>query len=1036
MLTSIVRFSVRFRGIIVALACLLLGYGIYTIYQSRLDVFPEFAPPLVVIQTEAPGLGPEQVEVLVTQQIENALGGTIGVESLRSQSIQGLSIVTLTFHNGTDIYRARQLVNEQLNAIAATLPGGVKPPAMTPLTSSTSVVLGVGLTSASSSSMELRTFADWTLRPAILGVPGVANVTVFGGQVKQLQIQVDPQKLVRLGLSLQDVTNAAQRATGVRGGGFIENANQRIVLNTPGQTTTAAQLAQVVLLQKNGVSVRLGDIGQVVTGAQPPVGGATVQGKNGVIIMVNSQYGADTLTVTLAVEQALKSLQPLLKTSGITLYPALFRPANFIQSAISHVRLALLIGAALVVIVLFLFLQNARTAFISATAIPLSLLTAVVLLRYFDISLNTMTLGGLAIALGEVVDDAIIDVENIYRRLRENQVLAKPRPAWRVVVQASIEVRSAVIYATFIVALVFLPVLSLSGVAGKLFAPLGMAYILAILASLGVALTLTPALSYLLLGQRSLTPAEPRLYQALKARYEPLLARVEQRSTLMLAGLAVAVIGAVATLPFFSTQFLPELREGHYIMHMAAVPGTSLNESLRIGAAVSHTLLNVPGVRSIAQRVGRASKASDVFGTHYSEFEIDLKAGLGGEDQEGVLAEIRKALVDFPGLTFTTQTFLTERVQETISGYTAQVIVNVFGNDLDTLDGLARQVVSVLNSVPGATGVTLQSPQGTPQLTIRLKQDQLTRWGFRPVEVLDAIQAAYDGSDVTQVYEGNRIFGVAVLLDAASRQDPAEIGALPLRNAEGITVALRQLATVSQTSGRYVVLHSGGQRLQTVTANVSGPSLSTFVAAAQRRVDTQIAFPAGFYAAFSGEAQAQAQSQRDLLVYTLLAGAGIVLLLFMALRSSRALLLVMVNLPFALIGGVLTVFASGGLLSLGSLVGFVTLFGITLRNSIMLISHYEYLVNEEGMLWGTEAARRGASERLAPILMTALVTGLGLLPLAIQTGEPGNEIEGPMAIVILGGLITSTILNLLVLPTLALRFGRFVKQNPFIGGAK
>lgn len=1029
MLTVIVRFSVRFRGVVIALACLLLGYGIYTLYQSRLDVFPEFAPPLVVIQTEAPGLSPEQVEVLVTQQIENALGGTIGVESMRSQSIQGLSIVTIGFRSGIDIYRARQAVAEQLNAAAGTLPKGVKPPAMTPLTSSTSVVLGVGLTSDTLSAMDLRTFADWTIRPSLLGVPGVANVTVFGGEVKQFQIRVDPQQLVRFGLSLQEVTNAAQLATGVRGGGFIENGNQRIVLNAIAPTVTAEQLAQVALVQKNGVSVRLGDVGQVAVGQQMPVGGATVQGKPGVIIMVDSQYGADIMSVTQAVEQALAQLRPLMKTSAIAFHPDLFRPANFIQTSIGHLRTALLIGAALVVIVLFLFLQNARTAFISATAIPLSLLTAIVLLRHFDISLNTMTLGGLAIALGEVVDDAIIDVENIYRRLRENRALASPRAAWRVVLNASIEVRSAVVYATFIVALVFLPVLTLSGVAGKLFAPLGVAYILAILSSLGVALTLTPALSYLMLARGPLTADQPWLYRALKARYEPLLESVEKRAKPVMISLAVVVVGALATLPFFSTQFIPELREGHYIMHMAAVPGTSLDESLRIGGEVSRTLLKVPGVRSIAQRVGRASKATDVFGTHYSEFEIDLKPGLGGDRQEQVLAEIRKALVDFPGLTFTTQTFLTERVQETISGYTAQVIVNVFGNDLDTLDGLARQVAAVLNTVPGATGVTVQSPQGTPQLTIRLKQDQLTRWGFKPVEVLDAIQAAYDGSDVAQVYDGNRIFGVAVIVNASPRQSLADVGALPLRNAEGLSVPLRQLADIRQTDGRHVVLHNGGRRLQTITANVSGPGLSTFVNEAQRRINAQIAFPKGFYAAFSGEAQAQAQAQRDLLVYSLMAGVAIVLLLFMALRSARALLLVMVNMPFAVIGGVLTVFATGGLLSLGSLVGFVTLFGITLRNSIMLISHYEYLVNDESMIWGMATAVRGASERLVPILMTALVTGLGLLPLAVQTGEAGNEIEGPMAIVILGGLVTSTILNLLVLPTLALRFGRFAKKQ-------
>ncbi|MHB1677196.1 MAG: efflux RND transporter permease subunit [Sulfuriferula sp.] len=1031
MLTNIVRFSVRFRGIVIALACLLLGYGIYTVFQSRLDVFPEFTPPLIVIQTEAPGLSPEQVEVLVTLQIENALGGTLGMESMRSSSIQGLSMINLVFSKNTDIYRARQLVSEQLNAIAGQLPKGVKSPAMNPLTTSTGTVLGIGLTSNTLSRMGLRTFADWTIKPDILGIPGVASVTVYGGEIKQYQIQVDPQKLVRFGLSLQDVLNVARRATGVRGAGFIENQNQRITLNTAGQTITVDQLAQIVLLQKNGVTIRLGDIGQVLLAPEPPVGGATVEGKPGIVIMVDSQYGADTMTVTHAVEAALNGLQPALLANGITLYPDLFRPANFIQSAISHLRFALLLGAVLVVIVLYLFLFDARTAFISATAIPLSLLTAIIVLHYFGISLNTMTLGGLAIALGEVVDDAIVDVENIYRRLRENKLLPHPLSPAQVVVKASLEVRGAVIYATFVVALVFLPVLTLSGVAGKLFAPLGITYILAILSSLGVALFLTPGLSYLLLARAGLKPEEPRLMRVLKRRYRPILISIEKRSKGVMAILIIAVVGALAVLPFLDTSFLPELREGHYILHMSAVPGTSLQQSLTIGRSVSMALLKIPGIRSVAQRVGRANNSSDVYGTNASEFEIDLKPGLGGDAQAHVLSEIRKATANFTGLAFVVKTFLAERIEETLSGYTAQVVINIFGNNLDTLDGLAQQVAQVLNTVPGATGVTVQAPQGTPQLTIRLKQDQLTRWGFEPIDVLDAIQAAYEGVSVSQIYEGNRIFDVSVLLTPASRQSPVEIGTLPLRNAEGITVPLRQLVDITQTNGRYAVLHSGGRRLQTVTANVRGPALSVFVNEAKKRINAQIAFPKGFYAVFTGDAEAQAQARRDLLINSLMAGVGIVLLLFMALRSTRALLLVMVNLPFALVGGVLILFATGGQLSLGSLVGFVTLFGITLRNSIMLISHYEHLVNIDGMAWGLETAILGASERLAPILMTATVTALGLLPLAIQSGEPGNEIEGPMAIVILGGLITSTILNLLILPTLALRFGHFKKQADF-----
>lgn len=885
----------------------------------------------------------------------------------------------------------------------------------------------IGLTSDTRSQMALRNTAEWILRPHLMGLPGVADIIVFGGDVQQLQIQVSPQKLVRYGLSLQDVLNAAQRATGVRGAGFLENANQRIVIHTEGQVLTPEQLAQVVVTYKNGIGIHLGDVAKVLIAPAAAVGAASIGDKPGVQLIIESQYGADTMTVTETVEKALEGLKPVLASDQMVLHADIFRPANFITAAIGHLRTALLLGGVLIIAVLFLFLLNVRTAFISATAIPLSLLTAVIVLHYMGITLNTMTLGGLAIALGEVVDDAIVDVENIFRRLRKNQTLAQPLSAARVVLNASIEVRSAVVYATFIVALVFLPVLTLSGVAGKLFAPLGIAYILAILASLGVALTLTPALAYLFLTKKSLEAEEPRLVKALKARYGVLLAGVEHRSDLIIVVIATLCIAALATLPFLGGSFIPELKEGHFTVHMAATPGTSLTESMRIGRQITLALGKIPGVRLVSQHAGRATEVVDPAGVNVSEFEVDLKP-MSGKEQERTLAKIRATMDGFPGLVTSVNTFLTERIDETISGFTAPVIVNVFGNDLDILDGKAREIAQTLNRIPGAIGVSVQSPPGTPQLVIRLRLDQLTRYGFTPVDVLEAIQAAYEGVEVAQIYEGNRIYDVSVMLDPVNRQSPADVGALPLRNGQGMTVPLKQLADIAQSIGRYQIQHSGGQRLQTITASVRGRAVSEFATEAQLRIAREIAFPKGTYAVFTGEAQARAQSQHDLLVNAIVAGIGIVLLLFMALQGTRALLLVLANLPFALVGGVVTVLVTGGNLTLGSLIGFVTLFGITLRNSIMLISHYEHLVTQEGMIWGSETANRGAAERLVPILMTALVTALGLLPLALYSGEPGNEIEGPMAIVILGGLMTSTVLNLLVLPTLALRFGCFKKK--------
>ncbi|MGE5174110.1 MAG: efflux RND transporter permease subunit [Betaproteobacteria bacterium] len=1030
MLTAIVQFSLRFRGVIIALAFILAGYGLYSLSRAKYDVFPEFAPPQVVIQTEAPGLAPEQVEVLVSQPIENAVNGIAGIESLRSGSVQGLSFITITFRPDTDIYLDRQMVAERLTTLAGQLPREAQAPVMTPLTSSTSIVQVVGLTSERLSLMALRTIADWTVKQRLLAVPGVAKVAVFGGEMKQFQIRFRPERLVYYGLALEDVLAAARRATGVRGAGFIDNGNQRIVIQTQAQSLTAPELARTALIRGSGadvsVSVTLGDVADVAEAPEPPIGAAAIMGQPGVVFMISAQYGANTLEVTKKIDQALEELGPALKAQGAVIHSDLFRPANFIETATGNMRSSLLIGAALVIMILALFLFNLRTAAISAAAIPLSLLAAVTVMERLGMSLNTMTLGGLAIAVGIVVDDAIIDVENILRRLRENRALQDPRPAIQVVLDASIEVRHAVAYASLAVALVFVPVLTMSGLAGRLFAPLGIAFILATLASLLVALTVTPALCLALLRGREFR--EPPLVHWLQARYSVLLQGLFRRPRMLMTGAAFLVAAGIAVVPFFSGSFLPELKEGHFIVHMSAVPGTSLTESLQIGRRVAAELLKIPSVRSVAQRAGRAERADDILGTQDSEFEVDLKP-LKGEEAEFAEAEIRRVLSPFVGVDFSVNTFLTERVEETLSGYTAAVVINVFGNDLDILDKKAREVARVLSTIAGTVDLRIQSPAGTPQLSVRLKKERLDYWGFDPLTVLDAVRTAYEGNVVGQVYEGNRVFGVSVILDPRERRTIGEVGDLPLRNPAGMNVRLRELAEIRETSGRYVVLHEGARRVQTVTCSVTGRSISSFTAESKKRIASAVALPEGSYLEFTGTAAAQVRSTQELTIHSVLAGIGIVLLLSIVTGSGRNLLLILSNLPFALVGGALAVFGSGGAVSLGSMVGFVTLFGITLRNSIMMVSHYEHLVTVEGLTWGPEAAERGARERLAPILMTALVTALGLLPLALGSGAPGREIEGPMAVVILGGLLTSTALNLLVLPTLALQWGEFGKKE-------
>ncbi|WP_137718298.1 efflux RND transporter permease subunit [Methylobacillus flagellatus] len=1057
MMSALVRFSIRFSGVIIALASLLVLYGIFTLSRSNLDVFPEFSPTQVVIQSESVGLSAELVESLVTQPIENSIAGTVGIASMRSQSIPGLSIVTIIFDEHTDVYRNRQVIAERLATLSNRLPRGITPN-ITPLTSSASTVLGIGLTSDKRSLMELRTLVDWTVRPHLLAIPGVADVNVFGGQVRQYQIQVEPDKLVHYGLSLQQVTDAAAKATGVRGNGYIENSNQRIVINSEGQALTPEQLAQTTLLQRNGQTIRLGDVGRVVEGAAPSISAAAIDGKSGIYLSIQSQLGANTYAVTKAIEKSLQALKPSLEAEQVKLHEGLFRPSNFIETAIEGVRTDIIIGSILVIAVLFLFLFNARTAFISATAIPLSLLSAIVILHHFNIGLNIMVLGGLAIALGEVVDDAIIDTENIFRRLRENRLLENPRSIFQVVYTASMEVRSSVVYATIIVALVFVPLLTLGGVAGKLFTPLGLAYIAAILASLVVALTLTPALCYLMLGKARLDSEDSPVIRSIKQRYVSLLRRIEHRYRLTIGLSVVFIAVGLSILILFKSQFIPNLHEGHYIMHMTTVPGTSEQESLRIGKQIQEMLSKIEGIRSIVQWVGRAENGADTFGTHYSEFEIEM-GPISGEEQRRVLEEIRETLAGqdldddgdelepsaeniadgsspgtiqrapIPGVTFAINTFLTERIEETISGYAAAVVINIYGLNLDALDRDAQAVAAALASVPGATDVTVQSPPGSPQLVIRLRNEKLLQWGLQAVDVLETIRVAYQSVPVTQVYQGNKVIGVSVVLAPEARQHILQVAELPLLTPDGRLLRLQDVADIRQENGRSKILHSGAKRIQTVTANIHERDLSAFSKDLRERINQDVRISPGNYLEFTGAAEAQSQAREDLIVHSIFAAAGIFLMLYIAFGRLRNLLLTFANLPFALIGGVLAVMLTGGWVSLGSLVGFVTLFGITLRNSIMLVSHFQHLVDHEGCVWGLETAIRGASERLPSILMTALVTALGLLPLAAGSGQPGREIEGPMATIIVGGLVTSTILNLLILPTIMLHFGRFTRRQ-------
>lgn len=1070
MLAAIVRFSVRHAGLVLGLAVALTGYGLLRMAGASLDVFPEFAPAQVVIQTEAPGLHAAGVEAQVTRPVEQAIGGLAGMTSLRSQSIPGLSVVTALFDESTDLHRNRQGVAERLAQATSSLPPGVVPN-ITPLTSSASTVLGIGLTSTTLDGVALRSLVEDSLRPHLMAVPGIADVNVFGGALRQWQVQVDAQRLARAGLSLTDLASALRSATGVRAAGFVESDNQRIALTmeppgaalgTPAATVIEALNLTVVSppsAQQGGPPVLLRDVATVAIGGAPAFNAAQIDGQPGVFLLVQGQLGANTRDTTRALDAAIAHIRPVLERAGAQVHLDLFRPASFIETAVGNVRSDVLIGASLVIAVLFLFLYNLRTAIVSAVAIPLSLISAVLVLQHFGIGLNIMVIGGLAIALGEVVDDAIIDCENIFRRLRENRTLAVPLPAAQVVFDASMEVRSSVVYATFIVALVFTPLLTLGGVAGKLFAPLGLAYIAAIIASLVVALTVTPAMSLLLLRHAALPAADPPLVAWMKPRYRRLLLAIERRSTAVLSAAALCMAAGIGVLPLLGGEFIPPLKEGHYIVHVSAVPGTSLAESLRVGKQVSDTLLAIPGVKSVAQWVGRSQNGADTFGPHYSEMEVEI-GQVSGAEQRRILQDIRRALsgddgdedrsdeiaagsTPFPGLVFGVNTFLTERIGETVSGYPADVVVNLYGPDLDALDRDGKAVVAMLSELPGATDVQLQAPPGAPELSVRLRPEQLALHAMNAGEVMDAVQIAFDGLVVGRHAGAVTPTPVALVLAPSARRDVSQVEKLPLRTPGGGLIELRDVADVALVEGRYKVLREGGQRVQTVIANLErGHDPEAFVALLRARLAKHAqgqdargdpsgsGFAPGNHAEVTGAAEAQAQARSDLLVASALATLGVGSLLLLAFGSLRHTLLTGINLPFALIGGVVAVLATGGWLSLGSVVGFVTLFGITLRNSIMLVSHYQHLVGVEGRAWNLETALLGAEERLPSILMTALVTGLGLLPLALGSAEPGREIEGPMAIIIVGGLISSTVLNLLVLPTVMLRYGRFGAHEP------
>ncbi|HEX3951900.1 MAG TPA: efflux RND transporter permease subunit [Steroidobacteraceae bacterium] len=1019
---ALVSLCVRHFGAVTALSLFALILGCWGAMHAPLDVFPDFVPSQVDIQTEAPGFAPQQVEELVTKQIENAVNGAAGLATLRSESIPGLSVVTINFVDGIDVHVARQGISERLSELGSSLPAGVGTPKLSPLVSSTMDLLKIGLISTQVDAYTLRDTANWVIKPRLLAVPGVAHVLIFGGDVRQIQIQPDMSKLASFGITLSQLADAAHAALPVRGAGFIDLPGQRVLIKSPTPQPDIDALSQAVVVERNGTPILLRDLAQVKVAPALKFGDALIMGKPGVMMSLASQYGANTLTATLAVEKALGELAPTLKSQGIILYPALHRPANFIERALGNIKNSLLIAAILILAVLYLFLRDARAALIAFTAIPLSLLAAIAVLDRMGNTLNTMTLGGFAVALGVLVDDAIIGIENILRRLRENGRSSKPEPRLDVLRDASLEVRGPVIYATAVVVAVFLPELFTSSVQGRFVGPLALAFIFAVLASLLVAMTSTPALCALFLRRHDARP-EAAWLTRLKSWQRSAVRSVVIHFRATAAVLIGLVIAALAALPFLGGTFMPEFREGHFVLQVSSsAAGTSLESMLDVGKRISAEVLALPYIQSIEQQVGRAELGEDTWGPHRTEFHVELKAE-AKVDQHVAEEELRKILANYPGLQSEVVTFLGDRISESLSGETAQVAVKVIGDDLDALDSTGNKILSVLAKVPGVVDLQFKRQNGTPAIAIELMPQAMAAAGMRAQDVLDTIETAYAGSLVGQTFRGTRTVDVVLLLPDPLRHQPSQLAKLMITSPAG-PVPLSQIARISLSQDRYSIEHDGGQRRVSVTFNVGNGSLQHVVQEAQNAIAGSVALPRGVFIEFAGAAEAEAQTRLELVLYSALALALIVLILFISFHWRANSWLVLANLPFSLIGGVMAIAATGIGISLGTVVGLITVFGISARNAILQLAHYEHLVEAEGAAWDPELVLRGANERFVPILMTAAVTALGLAPLAFGINQPGQEIEGPMAVAVLGGLCTSTLLNLLVLPALAQRFAR------------
>lgn len=1017
-----IAWSLRNRLATLMLAVGVLAGGAYSALTIPVDVFPDLTAPTVTILAEAHGMAAEEVERLVTFPLETAVNGSAGVRRVRSSSAQGISIVWVEFDWGTDIYRARQVVGEKLQLVREQLPEDVPPPVLAPITSIMGEIMLIGLTSDTVSEMEVRTAADWTVRKRLLSISGVSQVVPIGGRVRQYQVLLDPERMAARDVGVDEVLRTAEESNAVASGGVYLSDGQEVLIRGLGRAETPEDIARTVVGLRDGVPVRIADVARVEIGPRPRIGTGSVNAGPAVILSVQKQPNVNTLELTERIDQELDILATQLP-AGVTIEREIFRQADFISLAVDNVIEALRDGAILVVVVLFLFLWNFRTTGISILAIPLSMSVAVLVMRLMGVTINTMTLGGMAIAIGALVDDAIIDVENTFRRLRENRhrPAGEQRPMLSVVYDAAREIRGPIVNATAIITVVFLPLFFLSGVEGRMLRPLGLSYIVAILASLLVAITVTPMLCSFLLPDAPIM-AEERdawLVRRLKGAYRPTLDAVLARPGMVAALAAVGVVATLAAFPFLGRGFLPEFQEGTLTVSAVTVPGTGIVESDKLGTRVEEVLLAHPAVVSTARRTGRAELDEHAQGVNAAE--IDVRLDLSEGHVEEVMAELREDVTIVPGMNITVGQPIGHRIDHMLSGTRAAIAVKIFGPNLYRLRSLAEATRAAVEDVEGLVDLQVEQQSDVPQLRIHADRTAMARFGVTPGALAHAVDVAFSGEVVSQVLEGQAAFDLVVRYPEDLRDRQERIARARVDVPGGGTVPLTELADVRVERGPNTVSREDVQRKIVVQGNVQGRDVGSVVDDIRARMEAQATLPEGYYVEYGGQFESGQAAARAITLLSLVSVLAIFLILFQEFRSARLALLVMVNLPLALIGGVLATLAMGGVLNVATMVGFITLFGIAVRNGILLVSHYQHLLHEEG-LGLRNAVVQGSLERLNPILMTALTAALALIPLAMGGGEPGKEIQAPLAVVVLGGLITSTFLNMVVVPALFFRF--------------